>query len=87
VLTILVLGILGGVIVHFEDVRWAARGRGAFLANRMQSASLRFDRIMLHHSLFAHVIGVIAELTLAALIYESLVAAFTAILSASTPEV
>jgi hypothetical protein len=87
VLAIFVLGTIGGALVHLNDVRWSERGRDAFLANRMQYENRRFDRLMLHpHSLFAQVVSVVAELMLAALIYELLVAAFTAILRAPTPE-
>jgi hypothetical protein len=87
VLTILVLGILGGAIIHADHVRWAARGRDAFLANRMQYENRRFDRLIQHpHGMFAEVVVVIAELILAVLIYELLVAAFTAIMPASTPK-
>ena len=88
VLTIFLLGIPIGAFVHRTDVRWVERGRDAFLTYQMQYQSRRFDRFVMHpHGLVFQIINAIAALAIIFGIYELLVAGFTAILPARTPEV
>lgn len=82
VLAVLFLGILRGVYIHFDQMRWLGRGREAFLADQ----GSRFDKIAGYHStpamLVAGIILAVATLGL----YELVAAGFTRLLPPSTVE-
>jgi hypothetical protein len=81
VLTVLLLGAIGGVFNHYSHLRWVARGRDEFLAYEMKYQNRRFDRYMMHpHGVIYDVILTVGGLLTICVAYELLVAGFTAIL-------
>jgi hypothetical protein len=83
VLAVLFLGVLFGAYKHFMQVRWAMRGREAFLADQSQ----QFDKGMMppHGELVTMVAGVILA-AVAVGLYELIAAGITMVLPVSTVE-
>jgi hypothetical protein len=83
VLAVLFLGVLFGVYKHAMQVRWAMRGREAFLADQSQ----QFDKGMMppHGQLVSMVAGVILA-AVAFGLYELIAAWITKALPLSTVE-
>jgi hypothetical protein len=80
---IFLLGTIMGVFNHYSHLRWITRGRDAFLFHQMQYQNRRFTRFELHHNLIHDVISTVGGLVLICVVYELLVAGFTAILPPS----
>jgi hypothetical protein len=86
-LPIILFGVLGGIAVHHNEARSIAEGRDAYLAHALQLQSLRFDRMASHpHSLLFDMVRAIGTLVGFAVIYELIVAVFTAVLPPSKLE-
>ena len=82
VLAALCLGALFGLYKHFENMRWLAQGRSAFLSSQAH----RFDTTVQYHSIPS---SVIAYLILAGLVfglYELAAAGFVNLLPGSSVE-
>ena len=87
VFTIMLFGILGGIGVQHNESRSIAEGRDAYLAHALQLQGLRFDRMVLHpHSLLFDIVRASGALVGLVVIYEVIVAGFTAVLPLSTME-
>ena len=76
------LGLMFGLYIHFDQTRWLARGREAFLA----AQSHRFDRIEQYHSALNMLIAGVILAGIAVGLYEMLAAGFTKILPAVSAE-
>jgi hypothetical protein len=87
-LAVLLVGALAGAHNHHSHLRWAGLGRAAYLAHEAQRQNKTFDRFMVHpHTMMFEMAATIGGLVIIVLIYELLVAAFTAILPAQKPGV
>jgi polyferredoxin len=82
VLAVFFLGVIRGVYIHFDQMRWLQRGREAFLADQGR----RFDKIAGYHSAPAMLVAGIIMVAIAAVLYELIAAAIASILPPSTAE-
>jgi hypothetical protein len=82
VLSVLFLGLMYGGYRHFDQMRWLARGRDAFLAEQGH----RFDKIIEYHTVPTMLIAgvILAAITFG--LYEVIAAGITRVLPPSTVE-
>jgi hypothetical protein len=73
VLAVLFIGVIGGVYVHFRQMRWLARGRDAYLT----AQSHWFDNVTNYHSSVMMMVAGIILAVLAYGLYEVIAAGFT----------
>ncbi|HXE07946.1 MAG TPA: hypothetical protein VN612_08625 [Acidobacteriaceae bacterium] len=82
VLAILFIGVIGGIYLHFRQMRWLGRGRDAYLAAESQW----FDNVSRYHSSMTMIIAGIILAVLAYGVYEIIAAGFTRLIPPSEVE-
>ena len=73
VLAAIFLGLIFGTYRHFQQMRWLARGRDAFLAGQGRN----FDRTAQYHSAATMLIAGVILAAIAVGLYEVIAAGFT----------
>lgn len=73
VLATIFIGIIGGIYLHFRQMRWLANGRDAYLA----AQSHWFDNVTNYHSSVTMMVAGIILAVLAFGVYEIVAAGFT----------
>ena len=81
-LAVLFIGVIGGIVEHYRQLRLLASGREAFLA----AQSLRFDKVVNTHSAPAMMVAWVILAALAAGVYELIAAGFTRLIPPSEIE-
>jgi hypothetical protein len=81
-LAIVLLGIVFGVIRHFEQMRWLQRGREAYLADQ----NIHFDKIVQYHSTVNTLIAGVILVAIGVALYELTAWGLTKVIPPSTIE-
>jgi len=82
VLAALFIGVIGGIYLHFRQMRWLGRGRDAFLT----AQGRWFDNVSAYHSSATMLIAGIILAAIAFGLYELIAAGFTRLIPPSEME-